>query len=100
MTHVIHNAWKVDFNHALSSFESHIAGTRKLLDFCSALPRPAKLLFTSSVSATYRWDVALGPVPEEAMPNPQVAAANGYGASKFVVEQVRRCSALRLTISR
>ncbi|EKM48480.1 uncharacterized protein PHACADRAFT_108873, partial [Phanerochaete carnosa HHB-10118-sp] len=115
VTHVIHNAWHVDFNRALDAFECHVAGTRRLLDFCSgsssssssaaaARSRPARLLFTSSVSATYRWDVARGPVPEEALPDPRVAAANGYGASKFVVEQVLaraaarglECTAIRL----
>lgn len=89
MTHVIHNGWKVDFNLSLSSFESNIAGTRKLVDFCCSLSRPAKLLFTSSISATYRWNISLGPVPEELVPTPEVATTNGYGASKFVVEQVK-----------
>ncbi|GJE90357.1 acetyl-CoA synthetase-like protein [Phanerochaete sordida] len=104
VTHVIHNAWKVDFNHSLAAFEGQVAGTRALVDFCAARARPARLLFTSSVSAAYRWDVARGPVPEEALADPRVAAIGGYGGSKYAVEQILsraaerglECSAVRL----
>ena len=88
MSHIIHNAWRVDFNLSLSSFEKYIAGVRRLVDLCCALPRPVKVLYTSSISATHRWDVSRGPVPEEILRNPEVASPSGYGASKFVVENV------------
>lgn len=88
VTHILHNAWRVDFNLSLSSFEGHVARTRKLIDFCSSISRPIKYFFTSSVSATHKWDVTFGPVPEEVVPSAEVATNNGYGASKFVVEQV------------
>jgi UDP-glucose 4-epimerase len=35
------------------------------------------------------WDIARGPVPEEVISDPTVATSNGYGASKFVTENVR-----------
>lgn len=89
ITHVVHNAWRVDFNLSLPSFEKYIAGTRRLVDLCSSLPRPAKLLFTSSVAAAYKWDISRGAVPEEVLSDTYVASANGYGASKFVAENVR-----------
>lgn len=89
LTHVVHNAWRVDFNLSLASFESHIAGTRRLIDFCCSLPRPTRLLFTSSVSAATRWDASCGSVPDEVLTDPEVATPNGYGQSKFVAENVR-----------
>lgn len=89
MTHVLHNAWRVDFNLFLSSFETHVAGTRGLIDFCCSLSHPVKLIFTSSISAVHKWNVNLGAVPEDTIPGPEVATSNGYAASKFVTEQVR-----------
>jgi len=41
MTLIIHNAWKLDFNLSLASFESHILGTRHLVDL--ALSSPLRL---------------------------------------------------------
>ncbi|THG96088.1 hypothetical protein EW026_g5678 [Hermanssonia centrifuga] len=88
VTHFIHNAWKVNFNHALNSFEAQISGTRKLLDLCFSSTRPIRVLFTSSVSVAHGWDVVNGPVPEESLPNPELAVSTGYASSKYVTEQL------------
>lgn len=87
-THVVHNAWKVNFNHSLSSFESQIAGTPKLVDFCLAAKHSPKLLFTSSVSVAHGLDPRSGPVPETTLPDPTVATSSGYASSKYVIERV------------
>ena len=89
VTHVVHNAWKVDFNHVLKSFEPLIASTRRFIDACYTFSHPVRLLYTSSVSAAAGYDTSRGPVPEEPLVDPEVAVATGYGASKFVVENVR-----------
>lgn len=88
VTHIVHNAWMVHFKHPLSSFEGQIAGTRKLIDFCMTLGRPVRLIFTSSIAVAQGWDGSQGTVPEEPLPDPGAAAASGYAASKYVVEQV------------
>ena len=88
VSHIVHNAWKVDFNHGLSSFETHIAGTRKLVDFAASLPQSVSLLFTSSVSVAGKWNTSNGPVPETVLDKPELATTNGYSASKYVAEQV------------
>lgn len=97
VTQVVHNAWRVDFNLSLSSFEKYVAGTRRLIDILGSLPRPAKLFFTSSVAAAYMWDTATGAVPEEVLKDPFIGSANGYGASKFVGENVRAYSPFHVT---
>ncbi|CCM02157.1 uncharacterized protein FIBRA_04235 [Fibroporia radiculosa] len=87
ITHIIHNAWRVDFNLSLASFESQIATAIKLL----ALSPGAYYLFTSSVSVAGGWFDAncRGAVPEQALHNSRVAATtSGYGMSKYVVEEV------------
>ncbi|TCD62141.1 hypothetical protein EIP91_007293 [Steccherinum ochraceum] len=88
VTHVIHNAWKVDFNLSLGSFEGYVASTRSLIDFSASCENPVRLLFTSSAAAVYAWDVSKGAIPEEVMDDPSVAAVSGYGASKFVAEHI------------
>ncbi|KAJ3557049.1 hypothetical protein NM688_g1689 [Phlebia brevispora] len=88
VTHVVHNGWRVDFNHALVSFESLIAGTRKLVDFCLSVGRPIRMLFTSSVGVANSWPGDRGLVPESPLSNPEFASDSGYSASKYVVEQI------------
>ena len=88
VTHVIHNAWTVNFNLALQSFEDQIAGVRKLVDISASADHPMRLLVTSSIGVVDGWNPADGPVPEHALPDPAVAASAGYGSSKYVVEQV------------
>ncbi|KAJ6617595.1 hypothetical protein B0H10DRAFT_2033150 [Mycena sp. CBHHK59/15] len=70
ITLVIHNAWKLDFNMSLPSFEPHILGTRHLLDLALSSPRSPKFLFTSSIASVL------------------VTSVTGYGQSKFVAEQI------------
>ncbi|KZT05750.1 putative aminoadipate reductase [Laetiporus sulphureus 93-53] len=86
VTHVVHSAWRVDFNLKLSSFESNISAVVRLM---TALPR-AHLIFTSSISAVQSWNMAeRGPiVPERPIEDSAVAAGTGYGMSKYVVEQI------------
>ena len=88
VTHVIHNAWKVDFNHRLPSFETHIANTRRLIDQLFVFERQPRLLFTSSIAAVQGWDVLKGPIPEEPLVDPSLAFGSGYGASKHIAERV------------
>ena len=88
---VIHNAWAVNFNQTLSSFESvHLRGTRSLIDFCHSSPRKPHLSFVSSVSAVQNWSNQYGniPVPESIVSNPLVSLEMGYGESKYVAERL------------
>ncbi|KAH9941064.1 hypothetical protein B0H21DRAFT_811720 [Amylocystis lapponica] len=84
VTHIIHNAWRVDFNLSLGSFEAQIEGAVRLVGFVPG----ARFLFTSSVSVASNWDVASGPVPEAPLADAAIAVGLGYAESKFVVEEV------------
>ncbi|CAE7151180.1 unnamed protein product [Rhizoctonia solani] len=89
-TVIIHNAWQVNFNLTLQSFEPNIRGTRNLLDLAldstasSGLPRFA---FASSISAAGTSGLGgqleeISICPEDAMPT------LGYGQSKLVAEKL------------
>ncbi|KAJ6568452.1 hypothetical protein B0H10DRAFT_2109334 [Mycena sp. CBHHK59/15] len=88
ITLVIHNAWKLDFNMSLPSFEPHILGTRHLLDLALSSPRSPKFLFTSSIASVLSWDSINGSCPEEILTDASVTSVTGYGQSKFVAEQI------------
>ncbi|KAG2364532.1 putative aminoadipate reductase [Suillus spraguei] len=90
VTIIIHNAWRLDFNLALSSFDSYVRGMRNLIDLALSSPRHPKprFMFASSISSAQSWDKAKGPFPEEVEYDPKVAVGLGYGASKYVSERV------------
>ncbi|KAG1738262.1 putative aminoadipate reductase [Suillus lakei] len=99
VTMIIHNAWRVDFNLALSSFEPNVRGTRMLLDLALASPHAASLrfIFVSSIASALGWDPSQGPVPEEFLGDPSMAIGSGYGESKHVAEQIITRSGLLAT---
>ncbi|EKM50943.1 uncharacterized protein PHACADRAFT_262848 [Phanerochaete carnosa HHB-10118-sp] len=88
VTHIVHNAWTVDFNLPLRSFHSHIAGVRALVDMCARSRRTIKIIFTSSISVASKWEGSKGAVPESVIDDPEIAIVSGYSASKYVAEQV------------
>ncbi|KAM0245082.1 hypothetical protein ACHAQJ_010661 [Trichoderma viride] len=83
-THIIHNQWPVNFNWDFSTFEPHIQGVRRLLDFSYASSRKAQLLFLSTVGVVSHLESSK-PIPERPcyVLSPDV---NGYNASKLISE--------------
>ncbi|KAG1870691.1 putative aminoadipate reductase [Suillus subalutaceus] len=90
VTVIIHNAWRLDFNLALSSFDSHVRGMRNLIDLALSSPRHPKprFMFASSVSSAQSWGREKGPFPEEVEYDAGIAVGLGYGASKYVSERI------------
>ncbi|GBE84591.1 acetyl-CoA synthetase-like protein [Sparassis crispa] len=85
VTDIVHNAWRVDFNLSLSSFQGHIAASVRLATFVPG----ARFFFTSSITVAQSWKALKSSrVPEEPLGDPAVAVGIGYGSSKFVVEEV------------
>ncbi|KAF9460912.1 acetyl-CoA synthetase-like protein [Collybia nuda] len=84
-TSIIHNAWRVDFNLGLRSFESNINGLRRLLDL-SFIPNIKKFYFLSTYGVFHHAppDVDLS----EIFVPPEWASGNGYSQSKWVGERI------------
>ncbi|KIJ59312.1 hypothetical protein HYDPIDRAFT_33310 [Hydnomerulius pinastri MD-312] len=99
VTVIIHNAWRLDFNLSLGSFESSIRATRNLVDLGLDSPhrQNVRFLFTSSISSARSWDHTRGPFPEEVQLDPSVAVGAGYGESKYVSEGIIVKSGLHAT---
>ena len=90
VTFVIHNAWPVNFNQTLPSFEPHVRGTRHLIDFSAAAVHRPPILFTSTMATAQNWR-AVHPgdrVPERLIGDMRVPAPMGYAESKYVAEHL------------
>ncbi|KAI9874581.1 MAG: hypothetical protein M1830_009591 [Pleopsidium flavum] len=89
---IIHNAWKVDFNHSLESFEeTHIRGVRNFIDWSIDSPLHPHIFFVSSISSVGNWAASHGSnesVTEIPVKDSSVAQALGYGESKHVSERI------------
>ncbi|KAJ9237119.1 putative nonribosomal peptide synthetase [Paecilomyces variotii] len=87
---IIHNAWMVNFNHSVDSFENtHIRGVYHLIGFCLKSKHHAHIHFISSVGTIGNWQPRHGPtVPEEPIEDSTVVLPQGYGESKHVGERI------------
>lgn len=86
---ILHNAWQVDFNIALDSYESHVRGVRNLLDLCINSAHQAKIFFLSSIAGVMNWSANhSGPVPEQIFSDYTVTQHMGYAESKHISERL------------
>ncbi|KAJ7688597.1 hypothetical protein B0H17DRAFT_1160269 [Mycena rosella] len=89
ITVIIHNAWTLDFNKSLSTFEPHVKGTRNLIELARQSP--------NSSAVRTRVEPETVPFPEELQLDADVAIGNGYGESKYVSERILAASGLQAT---
>ncbi|TFK52667.1 acetyl-CoA synthetase-like protein [Heliocybe sulcata] len=97
VTHIIHNAWPVNFNRNLDSFEPHVKATSNLVRLCllSAAKNPSsipkRLLFASSIAVVGRYPLLHPEGPFE-VPETPLDAVNtaefGYPEAKWVCERL------------
>ncbi|KAH8157064.1 hypothetical protein CIB48_g11185 [Xylaria polymorpha] len=85
VTHIIHNAWRVDFNLSIDSFVSHISNVREFVNFSAFSRFGAELFFVSSISSV---SGLAGNVAEEIYTDWITPEATGYGQSKFLSERI------------
>lgn len=89
VTHVLHNAWEVNFNLPLTSLETpHVVGVRQYIDFSVRSAKGASIFFVSSVSSCMKLLKHDRKVPEYVINDPSVPLPMGYAQSKYVAEQV------------
>lgn len=101
VTHILHNAWPVDFNLSLSSFAPHLHGVRQFIDICSRSPLNPCILFVSSISAAMDGP---NPVPERILTSFADPAPMAYAQSKHLAERLldtaNTTSGIRSTVCR
>ncbi|KAI1851567.1 hypothetical protein JX266_003029 [Neoarthrinium moseri] len=79
----IHNAWPVNFNITVETFEPHLRGVRNVADFATHADKRVAVVFISSIGTADRWDSSKGPVPEQRLEDIGLPSG-GYGRSKMV----------------
>lgn len=88
----IHNAWSVDFNLTLQTYEkTHIAGTRRCVDFSLQSKYRTQIVFISSIASVGSYPVSHPgekEVPEEIFEDHSVPLPQGYGESKHVASLI------------
>ena len=95
VTHVLHNAWPVDFKMQLPSFRSHLQALQNLLKLAryaatvQPLTRP-KLLFVSSITTVGQYSLMTKEtmVPEVPMIHEDYSNSIGYAKAKLVCERI------------
>jgi thioester reductase-like protein/acyl-CoA synthetase (AMP-forming)/AMP-acid ligase II/aryl carrier-like protein len=89
-THILHNAWTVDFNLSLDSFTPNLLGTRHLIDLAIRARHRPRLFFISSVATVFG---ASSPVSEVIYSDADSAQAMGYAESKHIAELLLQSAA-------
>ncbi|KAL8790158.1 MAG: hypothetical protein Q9195_006485 [Heterodermia aff. obscurata] len=103
-THVLHNAWPVNFNLALGSFsDTHVRGVRQFIDFSSRSSHAAQLYFLSTIGTVRQWSskqeqIDTDPttpekVPEQIFESWDVSQQMGYAESKQISERLLNSAA-------
>ncbi len=82
VTHIIHNAWPVNFSRGLESFEGHVRGLVNLAQRSSA--KDVRVLFALSIAVVGRYPSQS--VPEQLVP-PELTAEFGYPEAKWVCKE-------------
>ncbi|CRG91279.1 Mediator of RNA polymerase II transcription subunit 12-like protein [Talaromyces islandicus] len=84
---IIHNSWKVNFNHRVEAFEgTHIEGVRQLVDFSLESPKHPHIHFISSIGTIGMPGTKISvEVPFE---DPETVIRQGYAESKFISERI------------
>lgn len=86
VTHIIHNAWPVNFNHSLSTFGPSLSGIVSLIQFSTLTKQRSSIQFFSSISSVSSYSGSV--VPESVIPELSAPAAMGYGQSKHLAERM------------
>jgi len=97
VTNIIHNAWPVNFNLSLPSFAPQLAGIANLATFAANSTHTPSILFVSSISSVQSWTGAS--VPEEIIPDFDIAGSSGYGESKHIAERLLDHAAKKLNVA-
>ncbi|KAI4118539.1 MAG: hypothetical protein LQ345_001424 [Seirophora villosa] len=97
VTHILHNAWQVDFNLPLECFSNHLQGVRNFIDFAANSSRSAHIFFISSVASVLNG--VADTVEEKVFNDFDMAQPMGYGESKHIAERLLYRAGLESNVS-
>jgi thioester reductase-like protein len=86
-TSIIHNAWNVNFNLSLPSFNPDLLGLVNLINFTATASKSPSLFFLSSISSVMGHETDSRLTPERII-STNTPAPNGYANSKYIAEKL------------
>ncbi|KAG4438803.1 hypothetical protein IFR05_005694 [Cadophora sp. M221] len=101
-TRIIHNAWPVDFNKTLQSFQPSLDGVLGLAAFASTAKLSPSIFFIGSISSVGNYQNTQGHldlIPENVLSDLNTPAPMGYGESKYLAERILDYAARKLHIT-
>ena len=97
-THIIHNAWPVNFNLPLPAFRTQLDSLVNLISFTAKSTISPRLSFISSISSVMSYGSSSQKIPEELISAESAPGPNGYSESKFLSERLLDHAAQKLSI--
>lgn len=91
VTHIVHCAWDVNFNHELEHFlDPHVRALHTMLELSASSVRTKapRVFFISSVSAVANYSGPEHAIPEVTFNSSSLPLDQGYAQSKYVAERV------------
>ncbi|KAG2341880.1 acetyl-CoA synthetase-like protein [Suillus weaverae] len=91
VTHIVHCAWDVNFNHELEHFlDPHVRALHTMLELSASSVRTKapRIFFISSVSAVANYSGPEHAIPEVPFDSSSLPHDQGYAQSKYVAERV------------
>ena len=101
-TQVIHNAWPIDFNRTLQSFQTSLDGVVNLISFAAKANLSPSIFFLSSISSVINYHNTSNAetlIPEAVITDLSCAAPMGYGESKYLAERMLDYAAHKLHLN-
>ncbi|KAJ5355196.1 NRPS-like enzyme [Penicillium cataractarum] len=86
-TAIVHNAWNVNFNLSLPSFNPDLLGLVNLINFTATASNAPNLFFLSSISSVMGHETDSHLTPESII-STDTPAPNGYATSKYIAERL------------
>lgn len=96
VTHVVHNAWPVNFSLPLAAFTPSIEGVVNLIQFAAMSKMNSSLQFHSSIASVFNHSAS--EVPETIDDDFASPMPGGYGESKYIAERLvnQACRTLKV----
>ncbi|KAG1759466.1 hypothetical protein EDD22DRAFT_905997 [Suillus occidentalis] len=91
VTHIVHCAWDVNFNHELEHFlDPHVRALHTMLELSvfSVRTKAPRIFFISSVSAVANYSGPEHAIPEVPFDSSNLPLDQGYAQSKYVAERI------------
>jgi len=95
---IVHNAWPVNFNVALSTFQPYLTSLVNLISLAASGSQLPSILFVSSIASVSSYSGPSLKIPEQSINDVTAPLPIGYGGRKYVAERLLGYASSKLGI--